>query len=204
MLRNIIIIFLNLIVIDSAIAQDFTFRGLLWNSSESQIIEKEGSPSKRTTSDQKQMFGEVTLSYESINVAGYDAIMEIEIGKAGIIAGTYSFSLNQEEFTFGLLNPQEHVNAYVDLIQKLTSLYGTPIESNSIDKLNERPSMLSIQNLQNSAPLKSVWEFKEGGAIYLVLSFNQKWNLILAYISPTQYDIIKKMQEAQANNKDGL
>ncbi len=188
----------------SVFAQDvFTFRGLPWETNAETFIEKEGEPIKQFTAEEGKMLGDLVFRYENINVAGYKTKMEVEFKDAQLMVGIYKFTFPQPPLSLGRKNPKNYVNAYIDLQEKLISLYGEAKFKNDLEKIDGAISGLYADSIINNTPYVTAWLYK-GGVIRLELAYEESLSLTLFYLSPSLTEEMLKDQKEEENSTEGL
>jgi len=169
--------------------QEFLFRGLPWGATPEQVKAKEGEPGKRSTDGVKSEF----FSYQGKPVAGRAANLTMRfITDKGLTDAAYSFSFQKKYLMANEPNPTEPINIYVELKEKLISLYGQPKQTDSLSKITGGISTLMAQQYRNNLPYLAWWEVNDT-RIYLSLNFSeydQFYALYLNYISKPLWNTV--------------
>ncbi|MGO8695955.1 MAG: hypothetical protein ACLQMF_20015 [Rectinemataceae bacterium] len=190
-------------------SQTLTFRGIPLGASPDDVVAKLGQPDEKYTKEnfQEKMVGDLLFRYSKIEVAGYSARAELEFDNGKLLDAVYMFGNNfvqgNDPPYMGFL--RDYVNAYADLVQKLTKLYGDPYKSNGLDGFDdESVSEFLAQKVAECAPYYSSWSFDNGGILLGFTIKNNQCNLFLSYLPKETIDKMNQANAEKANNIEGL
>jgi hypothetical protein len=108
MTRKIAVLAVLLYIAGAVFGQEFTFRGLPWGSTESEIIAKLGVPDSNRNG---------TFSYYDVEISGYKADLFLKLQEQKFVRANYQI-INSADSAY---------NIYSDLLNKLRLLYGMPV-----------------------------------------------------------------------------
>ena len=148
-MKKIIFLSVFLMITNLIYSQAFLFRGIPWGTSKAKIIETEGIP---------RVNEEDYLEYSEKDVAGYKAKLEYMFQNGDeLMATNYQLNFPTRRLASNDYDPTEYVNSYIDLQEKLSSLYGRPLETNNLDKIQNGISSLAVRRFQVSKPVFTIW-----------------------------------------------
>ena len=180
---------------------ELTFRGMPFSFTERQVIREMGRPDERITSDDIALWGDVILAYENVSVAGYDAFVEIELDQSGILSGVYVIQL--PENVFGIDDDAFFIDAYLDFIRRLNTLYGDPIKTRAPEGAEQYSSLMKI-TIRSQSPYDSFWDV-DGAEVMLTLRHEGfHWRLYLMYSSPHFVEMMHAAEEQNRRSTEGL
>lgn len=202
--------FLLFAICTSLFSQDiFEIRGYKWGTQINNIINKEGKPDETLIPPNNALPGYKFLTYYNILVAGYKMSLE------------YSFfdeKLNSVEYRINDYGKyyNKYKNMYLDLIEKLTKLYGNHfrntfddyIHKATITEINKNIDVSYLNSENNNANFfnETSWN-KNDTIIGLLISYNKnknEWLLIITYESPISFNNFLESQKRAKENKASI
>lgn len=168
----------------------FQFRGFPLGAGKEEVITKEGKP------DQEISYGKaVILFYKERNVVTYTAQTEFIFKDNKLIGGAYAI--------LKLTEVKDYINAFADLENKLTSLYGTPEVKSNISVSQRSTSAAYIDQVKKAGPYRSEWKTNET-SIAIELSFADNKSFFgIVYTSLGRFENQKK-NTGKVSSTEGL
>jgi hypothetical protein len=213
MYKKRIMLVLMAVVLNSVYSQEgFTFRDIRWGTSFSEVsqsIKKYGAhvltPYLDINSAEKNIENVQFIGDPFAKVAGYDAVATYVFfdEQPGVGGSFHKGYYTIRKFR----NARENVTAYQDLLNKLSTIYGTPY---SLLPITDRDYE---EDMRNKVAKKyiSIWK-KNNSTIELELTYTYYsasseetyWSLYIIYKSPAYNEIINKAINEKKASIEGL
>lgn len=141
----------------------------------------------------------------NLKVAGFSAETQIEFENGVFLGGAYLLKIEQG-YT-ATEKARNYINAYNDLLDKLTELYGTPKTETPLLRLGTTPiSALYAAEIAAHAPYSNSWTL-DNGQVLLILSYEAKsstWTLSILYSSESLMEKFQKLKDEKKKDTEGL
>lgn len=134
------------------------------------------------------------LRYDDVSVAGYNSELEISfmypVENGEVIHNTEESLFYMAQYS--IVDIEDYESAYEDIVNKLTSLYGTPTDKSYYNTMDELDS-----------PKGSLWTASDGSLVWAGIyysSYNEKYDACwIVYAAPNTEEMLTSLAEALQN-----